>query len=219
MLRILIVISCLLFYNNKINAVNYFQPELTFGSKFWQSPKPYIGAGITFSTVAPGLSEEFGTSFFSGLTAFNNLMFHVGMRVNGFSGVELAFMRPFKNIKDSSGNVHNFVGNILALKTLLYPLSYNFGPLLSAELFLTAGAAYIIGFSSDYKNSSGVVINDSVNNTLNILYGGGLQFGFMKYASFRFEVDVLSPLNGQSFGAPYGNVMIFYNLVVSFYPF
>jgi hypothetical protein len=183
----------------------------------WQSPKPYIGGGIAFSSVAVGKSENFEGAFTSGITQFKNLTLHAGMRLNGFLAVELGYARPYKEIVDG-GITHHFSGDLLMLKGMLYPLSFDFGPIFSAELFLTAGGGYIIGAKSTYVKN-GTNMNDNINNTLNIVYGGGLQIGFMKHVSARFELNVLSPINGSPFGAPYGNVMLFYNLTVSFYPF
>jgi hypothetical protein len=218
MLRLLICIISIFCYTNFAKAGVLFDPKITFGSKFWQSPKPYVGGGISFSSLAIGRSEEFQGSFTTGISQFKNLTLHAGMRINGFLAAELAYARPYKNVTGSDGAVHSFSGDLLMLKGMLYPLSFDFGPIFSAELFLTAGAGYIIGAQSSYV-LNGVNRNDSLNNTLNLLYGGGLQVGFMKYVSARFELNALSPINGAPFGGPYGNVMLFYNFTVSFYPF
>ena len=218
MLRLLICIISIFCYTNFAKASGLFDPQLTFGSKLWQSPKPYIGVGAVFSSVAIGKSEDFQGSFMSGISQFRNLTVHAGMRVNGFFAAELGYARPFKNITGSDGIIHNFSGDLLVLKGILYPLSVDFGSIFSAELLLTAGVGYIIGAKSEYVINR-INMSDNLNNTLNLLYGGGLQIGFMKYVSARFEINALSPINGSSFGGPYGNVMLFYNLTVSFYPF
>ncbi len=218
MLRLLICIISIFCYGNFAKAGVLFEPKLTFGSKFWQSPKPYVGVGIAFSSVAVGKSEDFQGSFMTGISQFRNLTVHAGMRVNGFFAAELGYTRPFKDITGGDGAIRHFSGDLLTLKGILYPLSFDFGPIFSAELLLTAGAGYIIGAKSEYV-LNGVNMSDNLNNTLNLLYGGGLQIGFMKHVSARFEINALSPINGSSFGGPYGNVMLFYNLTVSFYPF
>ena len=218
MLRLLICIISIFCYTNFAKAGTLFDPKLTFGSKFWQSPKPYVGVGVAFSSLAIGKSEDFQGSFMTGISQFRNLTAHAGMRINGFLAAELGYARPLKDITDSDGVIHHFGGDLLMLKAILYPLSFDFGSIFSAELLLTAGAGYIIGAKSEYA-IKGVNMSDNLNNTLNLLYGGGLQIGFMKHVSARFEVNALSPINGASFGGPYGNVMLFYNLTVSFYPF
>jgi hypothetical protein len=218
MLRLLICIISIFCYSNFAKAGVLFDPKLTFGSKFWQSPKPYVGVGIAFSSLAVGKTEEFQGSFTSGISQFKNFTIHTGIRINGFLATELAYTRPYKDVTGTDGTVHHFSGDLLMLKGMLYPLSFDFGPIFSTELFVTAGAGYIVGAKSEYV-LNGINMNDNLNNTLNLLYGGGLQIGFMKYVSARFEVNALSPINGSSFGVPYGNVILFYNLTVSFYPF
>ncbi len=216
---LLITLAFLTYHSAKADTI--FDPQIVFGSKQWQTPKPYIGIGMAFSNINPdaGTKETFQSDFFTGLARFNNLTVHLGIRFNGFLGAEFAYANIAKTIPDNNGS-HNFNADLLLFKAMFFPISIDLGPWASAELFLTFGGATFANLGSTYKNNANVTTTDNLNNTFNFVYGGGIQIGFAKSVALRFELNALTPMNGQSFGAsPYGNVMLLYNLTVSFYPF
>ena len=204
------------------NASSILDVSIVSDSKKWQTPKPYLGLGVAFSNVGlgSGLDNEAMTNqFFNGISQFQNLSIFIGMRLNGYFGAEVEYTKLAKTLYETNSNIHLFNSDIIFFRAMFYPLTIDFGSIGSLELFLNLGTAVFATMQST-RYYGGQQTSDNMNNTFNITYGGGIQFGFPKYVALRLCVDAISPTNGMNFGPnPYGNVMVVYNLGLAFYPF